>query len=422
VVRPLRDFLAAESAGAVLLVVAAVVALVWANSPWSDGYHSLLATDLSLSLGSHSVSLDAHAWINDGLMALFFLVVGLEIKRELVEGELSSVRQAALPAVAALGGMVVPALAYLALNVGTGAGHAWGIPMATDIALAVGVLTLLGSRVPPAAKIFLLALAIVDDLGAIAVIAVVYSSGVDVAYLAGAAACVVAVVLLGRARPELTLGFVVLGVVMWWCLHESGVHATIAGVIMGFLTPTAPRLPEDLVEESVLADVSSLDAAQETIDMARASISRVEWLEHVLHPWTSRVIVPLFAFANAGIVVDRAAVERMTESRVAAGIVVGLVLGKPLGIALAAALGTRFGLQLPEGLTLRTVAGLGALAGVGFTVSIFVADLAFDDPADAGGAKLAVLCASVLAAGIGAVALRRRVPPNVTAPGEPALR
>lgn len=405
IIRPLRDFLAAESAGAVLLSLAAVAALVWANSPWSEAYASLLHTDAGVSVGSWSFELDLHGWVNDGLMALFFLVVGLEIKRELVEGELASVRQAALPVVAALGGMVVPALLFVAVTAGTSGAGAWGVPMATDIALALGVVTVLGTRVPSSAKIFLLALAIVDDLGAIAVIALVYSSGVRPVYLIGAVACVAAVVALGRWRPERTLGFVVLGVALWWFVHEAGLHATIAGVIMGFLTPTAPRVPEDLIDEEILADVSSLGAAQETIDMARASVSRVEWLEHVLHPWTSLLIVPVFAFANAGITIDGPALDRVFDSRIALGVVVGLVVGKPLGITAAVWLGRRFGLELPEGLNLRVVAGLGMVAGIGFTVSIFVADLALTDRLDADAAKLAVLAASLLAAVVGASAL-----------------
>jgi len=418
IIRPLRDFLAAESAGAILLSIGAIAALVWANSPWSAAYGSLLRTDAGLAVGSWNFSLDLHGWVNDGLMALFFLVVGLEIKRELVEGELASLRQAALPAVAALGGMVVPALLFVAITAGQRGSGAWGIPMATDIALALGVVTVLGDRVPSAAKIFLLALAIVDDLGAIVVIALVYSSGVRFAYLAGAAVCVLAVVALGRWRPAFTLGFVVIGVVLWWFVHEAGLHATLAGVIMGFLTPTAPRVPEDLIDEEILADVSDISAAQETIDMARASVSRVEWLEHVLHPWTSLVIVPIFAFANAGLVLDGDAFGRLFDSRIALGVLVGLVVGKPLGIVGAVWLGRRAGLQLPDGMTMRTVTGLSVVAGIGFTVSIFVADLALSDPHDAESAKLAVMAASLIAAGAGALVLRSRA----TARPEPAPR
>lgn len=268
------------------------------------------------------------------------------------------------------------------------------------------MLTALGNRVPPAAKVFLLALAIVDDIGAIVVIAVAYSSGVRWGYLAAAVVCVAGVVVLGRFRPEMTLGFVVLGLTMWWCTHEAGLHATLAGVVMGLLTPTSPRVPEDLVDESVLADVSSITAARETIDMARASVSRVEWLEHVLHPWTSRLIVPLFALANAGVVIDSGALSDAVRSRVAIGVVLGLVIGKPVGITAAVWIGRRFGLELPEGVGLGTIAALGAVAGIGFTVSIFVADLALG-ATDAGAAKIAVIAASVLAAIVGAIALSR---------------
>ena len=398
-VRPLRDFLRNESAGAVLLAIGAVAALAIANSSWSGGYHSLLETDAGLRIGSWSISMDLHSWINDGLMALFFLVVGLEIKRELVEGELASPRQAALPAVAALGGMVLPAVLFVVITAGTTNSGAWGIPMATDIALA------LGDRVPASARIFLLALAIVDDIGAILVIAVVYNSGISWPHLAGAGICVVGVVVLGRLRPDLTIGFVALGLAMWWFTHEAGVHATLAGVVMGLLTPTSPRTPEDLVDETVLIDLSSVNAAKETIDMARASVSRVEWLEHVLHPWTSLLIVPVFAFANSGVVINSTTIGGALDSRLALGIAVGLLVGKPVGIVGAVWVGRRFGLELPEGVTLTTIAALGIGAGIGFTVSIFVADLAVTGAEDIASAKVAIIVTSFVAAAAGATAV-----------------
>jgi len=404
-VRPLRDFLRNESAGAVLLAIGAVAALAIANSAWSGGYHSLLETDAGLRVGSWSISMDLHSWINDGLMAVFFLVVGLEIKRELVEGELASPRQAALPAVAALGGMVLPALLFVIITADTANSGAWGIPMATDIALALGVVIALGDRVPAAARIFLLALAIVDDIGAILVIAVVYNSGVSWPHLFGAGICVVGVVGLRRVRPDLIIGFVALGLAMWWFTHEGGVHATLAGVVMGLLTPTSPRTPEDLVDETVLIDLSSVNAAKETIDMARASVSRVEWLEHVLHPWTSLLIVPIFAFANLGVVIDSTTIGGALDSRVALGIAVGLFVGKPVGILGAVWVGRRLGLDLPEGVTLRTIAALGIVAGIGFTVSIFVADLAVKGAEDIASAKVAIIATSLAAAAAGATAV-----------------
>ena len=368
-VRSLRDFLAAEVAGAVLICVAVGVALVWANSPWSETYESLLHTRSNVGIGSLGLDLDVHAWIGDGLMTLFFLVVGLEIKREMIDGELASVRTAALPAIAALGGMVGPAAIYL-LVAPSSASRGWAIPMATDIALALGVLTALGRRVPTGAKVFLLALAIVDDIGAIAVIAVAYSSGLNAGYLLGAVGCALMVVGLSRVRPDFGAGFVILGVTMWWFTHEAGVHATIAGVVMGLLTP----------------------------------VSRIERIEHRLHPWTSLVIVPLFALANAGIDLGGDALAGAASSRMSWAIVVGLVVGKPVGITAATWLGRRMGLDLPTGVGIAQIVAIGVVGGVGFTVSIFIADLALDG-ASAPSAKLAILVGSTLAAAFGSIAL-----------------
>lgn len=349
--------------------MAVVVALVWANSPWSETYESLLHTRSNVGIGSLGLDLDVHAWIGDGLMTLFFLVVGLEIKREMIDGELASVRTAALPAIAALGGMVGPAAIYL-LVAPSSASRGWAIPMATDIALALGVLTALGRRVPTGAKVFLLALAIVDDIGAIAVIAVAYSSGLNAGYLLGAVGCALMVVGLSRVRPDFGAGFVILGVTMWWFTHEAGVHATIAGVVMGLLTP----------------------------------VSRIERIEHRLHPWTSLVIVPLFALANAGIDLGGDALAGAASSRMSWAIVVGLVVGKPVGITAATWLGRRMGLDLPTGVGIAQIVAIGVVGGVGFTVSIFIADLALDG-ASAPSAKLAILVGSTLAAAFGSIAL-----------------
>ncbi|MFN8050789.1 MAG: Na+/H+ antiporter NhaA [Acidimicrobiales bacterium] len=370
--RPLREFLATESAGAVLLAGAAVVALLWANA-WPGSYADVLHLPVSLNAGLRMHFTAQHV-VNDALMSVFFLVVGMEIKRELVDGELSSPRQAALPALAALGGMVVPAGLYLALTAGTGDTHAWGIPMATDIALALGVVVALGSRVPTGAKVFLLALAVVDDIGAIVVIAVAYSAGVRWWYLLGALACVAAVAFVARVRPESTVIVVLLGLLMWRLTYAAGIHATIAGVAMGLLTPT----------------------------------HRIPALEHRLHPWSSLVIVPIFAFMNAGVAVDGTALRAALDSRVALGVAVGLLVGKPLGILLAVRLGTRLGLQLPTGVDMPMIAALGVVAGIGFTVSILVADLALDHVETVAAAKIAIIAASTGAAAIGALALRLR--------------
>jgi NhaA family Na+:H+ antiporter len=412
-IRPLADFLREEAAGGAVLVLATVVALVWANSPWKDSYADLWSTELAFSLGSHDLELDLKHWVNDALMVAFFFVVGLEIKRELAQGELRDPRRAALPAIAALGGMVVPALLYVAVAGGGEARDGWGIPMATDIAMAVGVVALLGSRVHPSLKLFLLALAIVDDIGAILVIAVFYSDSIDMAMLALAALAIAAIVAMREFGVQAIPAYVLVGSGLWLAMHEAGVHATLAGVLCGLLAPTAPHVPRDLIDEDELLDVSSVEAARATVTQARSSVSVVEWLEHMLHPWTSFVIVPLFALANAGITVGGDQVSDALSSRVTLAIVVGLVIGKPIGITLASWLAVRSGLgELPQGVTWRALAGVASIAGIGFTVSLFVTELAFDDETIIADAKLGVLAASLVSAVIGSalvVAAGRRV-------------
>jgi Na+:H+ antiporter, NhaA family len=417
-IRPLVDFLHTEAAGGVVLVAATVVALVWANSPWDAGYRALWDTQLAVSFAGHTLDLNLRDWVSEGLMALFFLVVGLEIKRELVEGELRDPRQAALPAVAAVGGMVVPAALYLAVNAGGDATAGWGIPMATDIAMAVGVLSLLGPRVAPSLKLFLLALAIVDDIGAVLVIALVYTDDVDLGALVAAAAVVAAVVGLRAARVTAHALFVLLGVALWLALHEAGLHATLAGVVMGLLAPTRPARQPEFVDAAELADVSSPEAARHTVTLARESVSMVEWLEHTLHPWTGFVVVPLFALANAGIPLGGGVLGDAVSSPVAAGVVLGLVVGKPLGIVGASWLAVRFGVaRLPVGAAWRGIVAVGVLAGIGFTVSILVAGLAFEDPGLVDEAKLAILAASVLAA-LGGLGLMVAAHPSGSAGAE----
>jgi NhaA family Na+:H+ antiporter len=398
-IRPLVDFLHTEAAGGVVLVAATLAALIWANSPWDASYTALWDTRLVIGLGRHSLDLDLRSWVDEGLMALFFLVVGLEIKRELVEGELSDPRQAALPVVAAIGGMAVPALIYLAFNAGGDGAKGWGIPMATDIAMAVGVVSLLGRRVAPSLRLFLLALAIVDDIGAVLVIALAYTNDLDGASLAAAAGIVTVIAGLRAAGVRARVPYVVAGVALWLALHESGLTATLAGVVLGLMTPTRPARQPELIDAAALADVSSLPAARQTATMAREAVSEVEWLEHSLHPWTGFVVVPLFALANAGVVVSGETLRDAATSPIAAGVVIGLVVGKPLGITAFAWLAVRLRLAgLPSGTTWGALASVSALAGIGFTVSILVAGLAFEDPGLVDEAKLAILAASLLAA------------------------
>lgn len=371
VIRPLRDFLATESAGGVVLLLAALAALIWANSPWQDSYVEFWSTDLGF--GRDGLSMDLQHWVNDGLMTLFFFVVGLEIKRELVTGELRDRRVAALPALAALGGMIVPALLYLAFNHSGAAAEGWGIPMATDIAIAVGVLSMFSRRVPASLKLFLLALAIVDDIGAIIVIAFFYSSGIEPVWLLVAALVFVAMGLLRVAGITHIAPLVVLGVALWFAMLESGVHATIAGVVLALVIP-----------------------ARETAVV-----------EHSLHPWTSLVIVPLFVLANAGVTITGGALSDALDSSITQGVIVGLVVGKLIGITGFAWLAQRLRLAvMPKGADWNGMVAVAAIGGIGFTVSIFIASLAY------GGerldeAKIGILVGSLLAAGLGTLLVLR---------------
>lgn len=408
VLSPLRDFIATEAAGAALLAGAAAVALIWANSPWSASYENLWTSRAGISIGGHELNMDIRHWVNEGLMTIFFLVVGLEIKRELTDGHLASRRAALLPGAAALGGMLIPAVLYLAIA-GSTAPRGWAIPVATDIALAVGVLAVVGNRIPPSLRAFLLGLAIVDDIGAIVIIAAVYSGGVNVYWLAAAVLAVGAAFTVRRVGIYSTQAFVVIGSMVWLCLHNAGVHATIAGVAMGVLAPSVPRFQPELIDSDELTDLSDAEAARTTSDLARGSVSVVEWLLHVLHPWTSYAVVPIFALANSGIVISSADLVESAQSPITWGVFVGLLLGKPLGVVVATRACIRGGLaDLPEGSTGTQIVGVGAAAGIGFTVALFITELALADPSDQSHAKLAILMASLFAASLSCLILMRR--------------
>lgn len=391
-------------------MAAAVVALVWANSPWAASYRDLWATELTVDLAGHAITEDLRHWINDGLMTLFFFVIGLEIKEELTNGQLAKPRDAAVPAAGALGGMVVPALLFLVLNLGGDGASGWGIPMATDVAFALGVLALLGSRVPAELKVLLLGLAIVDDIGAIVVIAAFYSDGLHGKWLAAAVAGLVLVAVLRRVKVRYLPVYAVIGSGIWLATFESGVHATIAGVALGLLAPARAFLPE--IDADRIADELSADkavTAAEVRDISfrvRESIPVTERLQGFLHPWTSYLIVPLFALANAGVAISADGLGEAATSPVTLGVTVGLVLGKLVGVAGAIALVVRLRIgRLPHGVTSRHIVGMAAIAGIGFTVSIFVTGLAFDDPDLTDQATIGVLAASILAAVIGSIIL-----------------
>ncbi|NPD04771.1 Na+/H+ antiporter NhaA [Nocardioides sp. zg-1308] len=410
VARPVREFLRVEAAGSLLLLLAAAVALVWANSPWASSYDALWHTHLVLDVGPLHLDESLQHWVNDALMVIFFFVVGLEIKYELVNGDLRDPKTAALPIVAAVGGMLVPAGLYLALNPpGSDGAAGWGIPMATDIAFAVGVLGILGRRIPSAARLFLLTLAIVDDIGAILVIAVFYTSDLSLSWLAIALLLLAVMVVARRLRIWTMVLYAVLGVGVWYALLESGVHATLAGVAIGLLAPAVPLLNEEVARQharEALRD-NTLDP-EELVKLRfllKESVSVVERLQSTLHPVSAYVVLPVFALANAG--VELGAIGKVFTEPVGIGIVLGLVLGKPVGILVASFLAVRLGLgRLPDHTTWPMVAGLGAVGGIGFTVSIFIAGLSFPgEELLTEEAKIAILLASLLAAVLGVVAL-----------------
>jgi Na+:H+ antiporter, NhaA family len=396
-VRPLREYLATETAGAVVLIVAAGVALLWANSPFGDSYDDLWNTRLSIRLGDAVVGETLRHWVDDGLMTLFFFVVGLEIKRELVVGELNDPRKAATPVIAALGGMIVPAAIYLTITVGHAGSRGWGIPMATDIAFALGVLALLGRRAPSTLRVFLLTLAIVDDIGTILVIALFYSGSLSLGWLAAAAGLLVVMALMRSVRIRYVPVYVLVGVAAWFATLQSGVHATIAGVAIALLTPARPLKESEEVTEFETS--ASAGETRRQILNLRETVSPAERLAHLLHPWTSFVVLPIFALANAGIRLSFDELAEAATSRVAIGVVLGLVVGKTIGVSGAVWLARATGIAtLPEGVTTRQLLAVASVAGIGFTVSLFITSLAFSGAELVADAKIGILAASLLAA------------------------
>jgi NhaA family Na+:H+ antiporter len=404
-VRPLRDFLHQEASAGLLLVGAAIVALVWANSPWSGSYFDLWGTEAAIEVGGRALDLNLREWINDLAMVLFFFVVGLEIKRELCEGELRDPRQAALPIIAAFGGMIVPATIFALLNAGGEGSAGWGIPMATDIAIVTGVVALLGSRAPSWLKLFLLALAIVDDIGAILVIAVFYSEGVSFGWLSLALGAIAVAAVIRTSVPWIGI-YLALGAVTWFGLHQASVHPTLTGVVFGLLAPIVPRRDTGMIDVAELDERRDARTAAAISKQAKSTVSVVEWLEHRLHPWSAYLVVPVFALANAGIRIPASELGNALTDTVTWGVVLGLVVGKTIGIAgtTLAAVALKIG-RLPAGVTPRYVIGAGALGGIGFTVSLFVTELAFGDEAVGTDARLGVLVGSLIAAIVGSLIL-----------------
>ncbi len=417
---PVQTFIHTEEIGAMALLAAAAAALVWANSPWSDSYASFWHTYISFDIHIFAISEDLEHLVNEGLMAVFFFVVGLEIKRELLHGELSSFRKASLPVVAAAGGMAAPALIYLLVNRSGDGVVGWGIPMATDIAFALGVLALLGRRVPAELRVFLLGLAVVDDLGAITVIAIFYTEsihwvnlGLGVALFALIAGCL-------RMGVRSFGFYLILCVVMWQFFLESGIHATLAGVLVAAIVPSEPRLHrrdyaaavEDLLHDFRLAMANDdEEKAQSTVEqieeLSRGTEGPMERLESIVHPWVSFVVLPVFALANAGIVFTSDTLSEAVASPITLGVAVALLFGNPLGVLGMTWLAVRVGLgQLPSGVGWRHVLGVGFLAGIGFTVAIFISGIAFDDRALVDQAKMGIFGASIVAGVVGYLFLR----------------
>jgi Na+/H+ antiporter NhaA len=404
IARPVRVFVATEVGSAVILLAAALVALVWANSPWGFSYEHVWTSELSIRIAGTELTQDLREWINDGLMALFFFVVGLEIRRELDMGELRDRRRVAVPVLAAIGGMAVPALIYFAFNAGTEAAHAWGIVMATDTAFALGVLALMGRRSPLRVRVFLLTLVIVDDVGALTVIAVAYTHDLSLVPLLVAAGIFGAVVILRATGVQLGAPYLVLGVALWLAMLHSGVHPTLAGVAMGLLATAYPPSRTDLQQAASLwrsfREQPTSGFARSASRGLQRAISPNERMQEIFHQWTSFVIIPVFALANAGVELSGELVRRAATSPITLGIVVGLVIGKQVGITGASWLATRRRLGgFPLTIPWPPLVGAATVAGIGFTVSLFIAEISLEGAA-LDEAKIGILGASILATAV----------------------
>ena len=416
-IRLLNHFLHLEATGGVFLLVCAVAAMAWANSPWAASYTALWKTEISLTVSDFGLTKSLVKWINDGLMAMFFFLVGLEIKREVLVGALASTRRAMLPIAAAIGGMAVPALFYVLLNGGTEAVRGWGVPMATDIAFAVGVLALLGNRIPNSLKAFLLALAIVDDIGAVLVIALFYTDTIAWASLGYAGALLVALMGVNRLGIRHPAAYGLLGIGVWLMVLASGVHATVAGVLVAMTVPARRQIDTaeflhrgrqaltqfegSRAEASTLATSGQQAAVQALERATRAVEAPLHRLEETLHPWVAFGVMPLFALANAGVRLEGDVLASLLHP-ISLGIMLGLVIGKPLGVTLCAWLAVRLKLaDLPYAIRWTQIIGAGALAGIGFTMSLFITGLAFEDATRISLAKIGILSASLIAGAIG---------------------
>ena len=434
-VRPVLRFTRIEAAGGVVMLAAAIIALIWANTPWGDTYTQFWETELNLKIGAFLFHETLVGLVNDGLMVIFFYVVGLEIKRELILGDLRDPKAAALPALGALGGMVVPAVLYILIAGGGEATRGWGIPMATDIAFSVGVLSLMGRRVPVGAKLFMLTLAIIDDIGAILVIAVFYTDELLFGWLGLAVAGLLVIWLAGRAGIRSLAFYGVVAFATWFFLLESGVHATLAGVALGFLTPAVAMYTDEEYHGRAgrILKRQQFDAlapqAAERIDadalamsaVARESVPPLNRMEHALLPWSSFLVVPVFALANAGVDFRGVDLDKAITHPVALGVAIGLLVGKTIGISVFSYVAVKLGLaKLPRNTGWSHIIGVAAVAGIGFTVALFVTALAFDPGDLADRAKTGIFLGSITAGLVGTAFLRIKKPlpdPSIPEPG-----
>ncbi len=425
ILKPLNEFLHKEASGGILLIIFTLIALAWANTSFSDSYHNLWHTHITVSLGN-LLTLDypLHYWINDGLMVIFFFTVGLEIKRELLVGELSSIQKSSLPIAGALGGMIIPAVLYSLLNAGGSGSGGWGIPMATDIAFVVGIMALLGPRIPLTLKIFVLALAIADDIGAVLVIAIFYTAEISTSALIVAAIVLVVLIILNRLGTKSLIAYSILGIILWVAFLKSGVHATIAGVLLAFTIPASSRFDTKKFSEKVKEFINHFDSTgdhwknvlnnserQNDVMAIESSCEKVltplQRFEHGLHPWVSFFIIPVFALANAGVTLSGLNIFEALFSEISLGIILGLFIGKQIGIFGFSFLAVKLKLaSLPQGVNWKNLYGAGMLAGIGFTMSLFIASLAFANPELLDLSKIGVLTGSIISGVFGFIFLK----------------
>lgn len=425
ILKPINEFLHQEASGGILLIIFTLISLIWANTSLSDYYHDLWHSHIVISLGNFlTLDYTLHNWINDGLMAIFFFTVGLEIKRELLVGELSSLQKASLPIAGALGGMIIPAILYSIFNSGTEGANGWGIPMATDIAFVVGIMALLGPRIPLTLKIFVLALAIADDIGAVLVIAIFYTAEISTTALIIAAIVLFILILLNRLGTKSLIVYSILGIILWLAFLKSGIHATIAGVLLAFTIPATSRFDTKKFSDKVKELIQNFDSTgehwknvmnnserQHDVMAIETSCEKVltplQRFEHSLHPWVSFFIIPVFALANAGVTLKGLDIIDAMFNPVSLGIITGLFVGKQIGIFGFSYLAVKLKLSsLPESVNWKNLYGAGILAGIGFTMSLFIAGLAFDNPALLDLSKIGVLTGSLLSGIIGFLFLK----------------